>query len=553
MRLEGRTFAFVALGGVGEIGANFFLYHFDQRWLAVDCGLTFSDSSAPEFEILVPDPAFIADRRRALAGLIVTHAHEDHLGAVAWLWPQLECPVYATPFAAAILRRKLGERGLSGRVPLYVYEPGSTMELPPFSLRFIRMAHSTPEAQALAIRVAGCTVLHTGDWKLDPSPLVGPPTDEAALAGLGEQGVDVLICDSTNALVEGHSGSEAEVRRNLVALVRSLRGRVAVTCFATNVARIESIARAAVASGRALAVIGRAFRNVIAAAREVGYLADLPELVDEEHAGSLPDDAVLFLVAGSQGEPRSALSRIAADMHPNVALADGDTVIYSSRIIPGNERAIHRVQEALTRRGVRVMTERDHMVHVSGHPARDELSRLYSLVRPRHVVPMHGEWLHVTAHAELARSFGSVPHAIDNGDVLRLAPGPVEVVGHVGSGKLAVDGERLVPTSSEVFDARRRMLDSGLVVASIVADPAGRCLGRPVVSGPGVFDATMNGASETLAGELAAAVAALPAAVRRDDEALRDAARSALRSFLRRLVGPKRPGVEVHVLRVGAQ
>lgn len=550
MRLDSGCFAFVPLGGVGEIGANFYLYHFDGRWLAVDCGLTFGDTSTPEFEILVPDPGFIAERRKQLVGLVITHAHEDHLGAVAWLWPQLECPVHATPFAAAILRRKLGERGLAGRVPLLVYEPGGRLELPPFSLRFIRMAHSTPEAQAVAIRVPGRTVLHTGDWKLDPSPLVGPPTDEAALAALGQEGVDVLVCDSTNALVEGHSGSEAEVRRNLIALVRSLEGRVAITCFATNVARIESIARAAAASGRTLAVVGRAFRNVIAAAREVGYLSDLPELVDEEDAGSLPDDAVLFLVAGSQGEPRSALSRIAADTHPHVALGEGDTVIYSSRMIPGNERAIHRVQEALARRGVRVMTERDHMVHVSGHPARDELRRLYALVRPRHVVPMHGEWLHMTEHAELARSLGAVPHAIDNGDVLRLSPEPVEVIDHVAHGKLAVDGERLVPSSSEVFDARRRMLDSGLVVASLVADSAGRFLGRPVVSAPGVFDVTMNGAAASLADELAAAVASLPLAVRRDDDALREAARGALRSLLRRLVGPKRPAVEVHVLRV---
>lgn len=551
MRIDPTTFAFVPLGGIGEIGANFYLYHCNERWLAVDCGLTFGDTSTPEFEILVPDPAFIAERRKRLVGLVITHAHEDHLGAVAWLWPRLECPVYATPLAAAILRRKLGERGLAGRVPLHVYQPGGSLELDPFSLRFIRMAHSTPEAQAIVIRVAGCTVLHTGDWKLDPAPLVGPPTDEAALGALGEQGVDVLVCDSTNALVEGHSGSEAEVRRNLIALVRSLRGRVALTCFATNVARIESIAQAAVSSGRALAVVGRAFHNVIAAAREVGYLADLPELVDEEDAGSLPDDAVLFLVAGSQGEPRSALSRIAFDTHPHVALGEGDAVIYSSRMIPGNERAIHRVQVALARRGVRVMTERDHMVHVSGHPARDELRRLYALVRPRHVVPMHGEWLHMTEHAELACGFGAVAHAIDNGDVLRLSPGPVEVIDHVACGKLAVDGDRLVPTSSELFHARRRMLDSGLVVASIVADSAGRCLARPVVSAPGVFDATMNGVATRLADELAAAVASLPVAVRRDDDAFREAARGALRSLLRPLVGPKRPSVDVHLLRVG--
>lgn len=549
MTLGTDELAFVPLGGTGEIGANMTLYHAAGTWLAVDCGLAFGDPTSPEIEIMVPDPSFIADRRRRLRALVITHAHEDHLGAVAWLWPQLECEVFATPFAAAVLRRKLAERSLIGRVPLHVYEPGGTLDLAPFSLRFIQMAHSTPEAQAVAIRVPQGLVLHTGDWKLDPAPMVGPPTDEATLAALGEEGVDVLVCDSTNAMVEGDSGSEAEVRRNLAALIRGLSGRVAVTCFATNVARIEAIARAAQASGRTLAIVGRAFRNIVAAAREVGYLADLPDVIDEEHAGSLPDDAVLLLVAGSQGEPRSALSRIAADTHPHIALGEGDTVIYSSRMIPGNERAIHRVQEAFARRGVRVMTEKDHMVHVSGHPARDELRRLYNLVRPRHVVPVHGEWQHMAEHAALARELGVTPHLLENGDVLRLAPGPVAVIDHVPVGKLAVDGERLVPTTSPLFAERRRMLDHGLVVASLAADRNGRLLGRPVLSAPGVFEPA-NGAGQDLAEDLHDAVAALPAPVRRDDDALREAARGALRGLLRRHVGPKRPGIEVHIVRI---
>ncbi|MFQ3623797.1 MAG: ribonuclease J [Acetobacteraceae bacterium] len=551
MTLGADEFAFVPLGGTGEIGANLNLYHAAGAWLAVDCGLAFGDPTSPEIEIMVPDPGFIADRRRRLRALVVTHAHEDHLGAVAWLWPQLECEVFATPFAAAVLRRKLAERGLLGRVPLHVYEPGGTLDLAPFALRFIRMAHSTPEAQAVAIRVPQGLVLHTGDWKLDPNPMVGPPTDEASLAALGGEGVDVLVCDSTNAMVEGHSGSEADVRRNLAALIRGLSGRVAVTCFATNVARIEAIARAAQASGRTLAIVGRAFRNIVVAAREAGYLGGLPEFVDEEDAGSLPDDAVLFLVAGSQGEPRSALSRIAADTHPHIALGEGDTVIYSSRMIPGNERAIHRVQEALARRGVRVMTEKDHMVHVSGHPARDELRRLYGLVRPRHVVPVHGEWQHMAEHAALARELGVTPHVLENGDVLRLAPAPVVVIDHAPVGKLAVDGERLVPTSSALFAERRRMLDHGLVVASLAADPAGRFLGRPVLSGPGVFDSATNGLADELADDLNDAVAALPPQVRRDDDALREAVRGVLRGLLRRALGPKRPGIEVHVVRIG--
>lgn len=550
MSLARDAFAFLPLGGAGEIGMNLSLYHADGAWLAIDCGIGFGDAAAPEVEIMVPDAGFLADRKRDLRGLVLTHAHEDHLGAVAWLWPALECPVYATSFAAAVLRRKLAERGLAGRVPVLPIAAGGSLDLEPFRLRFIHMAHSIPEALAVAIRTRHGLALHTGDWKLDPHPLIGPPTDEAALAALGAEGVDVMVCDSTNALVEGHSGSEAEVRRNLAALIRGLKGRVAVTCFASNVARIESIVLAAQGAGRSVALVGRAFRTIVAAAREAGYLADLPEFVAEEEAGCLPDDAVLFLVAGSQGEPRSALSRIAADAHPHVSLGEGDTVIYSSRVIPGNERAILRVQDQFARRGVRVMTERDHVVHVSGHPARDELRRLYALVRPKHVVPVHGEWRHLVEHADLARALGACPHLIEDGDVLRLAPAPVAVVDHAPAGKLAVDGDRLLPIGGEVLAARRRMLEHGIVIASLVLDPAGRLVARPQLSAPGLFDAAANGAAEGLAQDLMAAVAELPATVRRDDAALAEAAREALRGLVRRALWQKRPGIEVHVIRV---
>lgn len=551
MTLARDDLAFLPLGGTGEIGMNLNLYHADGAWLALDCGIGFGDAARPDIEIMVPDVGFLAERRRTLRALVITHAHEDHIGAIAWLWPALECPVYATPFAAAVLRRKLAERQLLGRVPLTTIGPGAELALDPFHLRFIPVAHSTPEAQAVAIRTRHGLVLHTGDWKLDPHPLVGPPTDETALAALGDEGVDVMVCDSTNAMVEGHSGSESDVRRNLGALIRRLKGRVAVTCFSTNVARIESIALAAESAGRSVAIVGRAFRNIVAAARETGYLATLPEFVEEDEAGYLPDDSVLFLVAGSQGEPRSALSRIAADTHPNVSLGEGDTVIYSSRVIPGNERAILRVQDQFARRGVAVMTERDHMVHVSGHPARDELRRMYALVRPRHVVPVHGEWRHMTEHAELARELGAIPHVIDDGDILRLGPGPVTVVDSAPAGKLAVDGDRLLPIGGEVLAARRRMLEHGMVVASLALDEAGRLLGQPRITGPGVFDPVANGASERIAAELMAAVAGLPAPVRRDDEAVAEAARGALRGLLRRALWQKRPGIEVHVMRIG--
>jgi ribonuclease J len=544
-----RGLVFLPLGGTGEIGMNLNLYGCDGAWLAIDCGIGFAESARPDIDTMVPDPGFIADRRDALVGLVITHAHEDHLGAVAWLWPRLECPVHATPFAAAVLRRKLAERGLLGQVTLHEFTPGAALSLAPFELRFIRMAHSIPEAQAVAIRTPHGLVLHTGDWKLDPDPLIGPRTDEAALAALGEEGVAAMVCDSTGAMVEGHSGSEADVRRNLAAIVRSLRGRVAFTCFSSNIARIESIALAAKAAGRSVALVGRSLRNMAAAARETGYLAGLPDFVDEEEAGYLPDDSVLFVCAGSQGEPRSALSRIAADTHPNVALGEGDTVIYSSRVIPGNERAILMVQDALARRGVTVMTEQDHMVHVSGHPARDELRRLYRLVKPRHAVPVHGEWRHMSEHAALAREMGATPWLIEDGDMLRLAPGAPEVIESVPAGRLAIDGARLLPADGAVLGERRRMLESGLVVASVALDRLGRIVGSPMVSAPGLFAEDETGPG-VLVRELGAAVAKLSPGVLRDDEQVREAAASALRSAARRAAPTKRPMVSVHVLRV---
>ena len=523
--------AFLPLGGTGEIGMNLNLYRCGGRWLAVDCGIGFGGTEYPEADIMLPDPAFIADRREQLLGLVITHAHEDHIGAVAHLWPSLRCPVYATPFAAAVLRRKLGEAGLVNQVRVNVVPPGGTIDLAPFKLRFIRLAHSIPEAQALVIDTPAGLLLHTGDWKLDPEPLIGPPTDEATLAELGDRGVLAMICDSTNAMVEGHSGSEAEVRQSLTALIRDLRGRVAVTCFASNVARIETIALAA-----------------RAAARECGYLKGLPPFLGEDDIDDVPDDNILILVTGSQGEPRSALSRIAQDNHPRVSLGEGDTVIFSSRMIPGNERAIGTVQDNLVRRGVHLMTDQDHLVHVSGHPARDELRRLYKLVRPRYAVPVHGEWRHLSAHAALAQEAGATPFLLEDGDVLSLSGNRPEITDSAPVGRLVLDGARLVPLKGEVMAARRRMLFNGVVVGSLAVDESGRLLGRPRVSAPGLFEPE-DSETDRVVNEFADALADLPAPLRRDDAALADAARAALRRALGRRL-QKRPLVDVHLLRV---
>ena len=540
--------AFLPLGGTGEIGMNLNLYRCGGRWLAVDCGIGFGGAELPEVDVMMPDPAFIAERRDRLVGLVITHAHEDHLGAVAWLWRSLRCPVYASPFAAAILRRKLAEVQLLNEVPLHVVPPGDTIDLPPFRLSQLRVAHSTPESQSLVIRTPAGTVLHTGDWKLDPDPMVGPPTDEAGFAALAEEGVLAMVCDSTNAMVEGHSGSEGDVRRSLTALIRDLRGRVVVTCFASNVARVESIALAARAAGRSVAVVGRSLRNLEAAARDTGYLRGIAPFLSEDEANDVPDDNLLILVTGSQGEPRSALARIAADTHPRIELGEGDTVVFSSRVIPGNERAIGTVQDALVRRGVRLMTDADHMIHVSGHPARDELRRLYRLVKPRYSVPVHGEWRHLAAHAALAQEAGVTPVLLEDGDILSLSPGVPEVVDSAPVGRLVLDGARLVPLQGGVMGARRRMLYNGIAIASLAVDEAGRLRGTPRVSAPGLYEAD-DAETGRIAGEMAEALADLPAPLRRDDAALQDAARSALRRALGRRL-QKRPLVDVHLLRV---
>jgi ribonuclease J len=540
--------AFLPLGGTGEIGMNLNLYRCNGKWLAVDCGIGFGGTENPEVEIMMPDPAFIAERRQDLVGLVITHAHEDHIGAVAHLWRQLRCPIYATPFAAAVLRRKLGEAQLQGEAKVTVIQPGGSFELPPYSLRFMPVTHSVPESQALAIRTPYGIILHTGDFKLDPAPMVGPPTDEDSFRALGDEGVLAMVCDSTNAMVEGHSGSESDVRTSMAAVIRGIKGRVAVTCFASNVARVESVALAAKAAGRQVALVGRSLRNLETAARDCGYLREVPEFLPEEDAGSVPDHNLLILVTGSQGEARSALARIASDNHRNISLGEGDTVVFSSRVIPGNERAIGTVQDNLVRRGVRLITADDEMVHVSGHPARDELRRLYGLVRPRYSVPVHGEWRHLSAHAELARETGAIPMMLEDGDILCLSGNRPEVIDSAPVGRLVLDGNRLVPMSGGVLAARRRMLFNGVVLASVAVDAAGALRGQPKLSAPGLFELD-DPEAERVIREFTAAFAELPAALRRDEAALPDAARAALRRALGRRL-QKRPLVDVHLLRV---
>lgn len=548
---EDQQLIFLPLGGVGEIGMNLALYGFAGKWLMVDLGISFGDETTPGVEVFMPDPSFIAERAEDLLAIVLTHGHEDHLGAVAHLWPRLRCPVYATPFTASLLKGKLHEAGLVSEVKVNIVKQGGTVQIGPFHIEMVRQTHSIPEPNSLAIRTPVGTILHTGDWKFDPQPMVGSKADTGRLESLGDAGILAVVGDSTNVFNKGSTGSESAVRESLIALFGSYQRRIAVACFATNVARVESIAVAAAAHGRHVALVGRSLWRIDQAARENGYLKDIPPFLTDHDAAHLPEDKVLFICTGSQGEPRAALSRIAANDHPHVTLRKGDVVIFSSRIIPGNEKEIFKLQNRLAGEGVEIVTEKDHFVHVSGHPGREDMTRLYRLVRPRIAVPVHGELRHLLEHAELAR-LCQVPEqlVVGNGDMVRLAPGPAEIVGQVQTGRLAVDGNRLVPLESAIMRDRNRMVHNGSAVVTVVFDRSGKMLGDPQVSAVGLLDPEHEAEEhEAVVDAVREAVAELSHAARRDDAATRESVRLAVRRHLKKSHG-KKPLTDVHLVRI---
>jgi len=543
---------FLPLGGCGEIGMNLNLYGHDGKWLMVDLGITFGNESTPGIDVIMPDPAFIVENRADLLGLVLTHAHEDHIGAVPYLWPRLRCPIYATPFTAAVLRRKLAEANLLGEAKITEIPMSGSFSLGPFEIELISITHSIPEPNAVVLRTPLGNILHTGDWKLDPDPVIGPITDEAALRRLGGEGVLAMVCDSTNVLVEGSSGSEAEVRQAMDELIGRYRHRVAVACFSSNVARIESVTKAGLAHGRHVGLVGRSLRRMVEAAQESGYLQDLPDFISEEDIGHLPRERVLMICTGSQGEPRSALARIARDEHPDVGLEPGDAAIFSSRIIPGNEHAIGELHNALIRRGVEIVTEKDHFVHVSGHPARDELAEMYRWVKPAIAVPVHGELRHLRAHVALAESCQVRQSVlVENGSILRLAPGTPEVIGQVASGRLGLDGTQLTAMGGPALKMRQRMAHNGTAVATIILDRAGRLQGEPLLTLHGLAAEPEDEEAAKLEAATAArqALAALPPGKRGDDPAVREVVRIAVRRSLNSRYG-KKPLTDVHLVRL---
>ncbi len=543
---------FLPLGGAGEIGLNLNLYGLDGRWMMVDLGISFADEALPGAEIVLPETSFIEAQRSALEGLVLTHAHEDHFGAVPYLWERLRCPIYCTAFTANVLQRKLEESDLApGELPIRVVDPGQRFNLGPFDCSLIHMTHSIPEANALAIRTPLGNILHTGDWKLDPTPLLGETTDVDSLKAFGEDGVLAMVGDSTNVLTPGTSGSEASVRDSMGKLVAKLPNRVVITTFASNVARLETAIKVGAAAGRQVCAVGRSMRRMLQVAGELGYMKDLPPLVDERTAANLPRDEVLWVATGCQGESRAAMARIAYGQHPSVKLEAGDTVIFSSKIIPGNERTLYNLHNSLVGHGIEVITEQDHFVHVTGHPCRDEVEQMYRWIKPRIAVPVHGEARHLHEHAAFARQLG-VAETVDvrNGDMVRLAPGKAEIVDEVPTSRLVLENDELIAAGDDLYRTRRRLSGHGTIMISAVLDFAGTLLATPQLSAFGAVDLQREaGLTETVKTNIEDAIEDMDDDDVRDDDRVRDTVRAAVRRSFS-LIRNRRPIIEVQITRL---
>ena len=544
---------FLPLGGSDEIGMNANLFHYQGRWLMVDLGISFPDDTMPGVDVVLPDLSFIEKRRECLDGLVITHGHEDHLGAIPYLWDKLRCPIYGTPFTLALVRGKLQEHMPGEKVPLISLPFNEQVLIGPFSVKMISLTHSIPDPAGLVLSVGGKTIFHTGDWKFDDNPQIGPVSDRSALQALGDAGVDIMIGDSTNAMVEGRTGSEQDAYDGLLEVIKGKKGRVAVTCFASNLARVHSLIRIGLETGRSPVLVGRALHRITEAARSCGYISDWPDLVSEDDFDLIPRENILLICTGSQGEPRSALSRIARSDHHKISLEKGDTVLFSSRQIPGNEVAISRVQDNLIRRGIEVITDDDAPIHVSGHPGREEMAEMYQLIRPRVAIPVHGTARHLRAHAELAM-LCQVNSAVipENGSVIRIEDEGATTLGKVSSGLLTIEGGEIISINGDVMRDRRRMLWNGSVSVSVVLSLDGNLAHPPIVQQTGLAEGFR---AEDYLAEASIRVEDAILGMRRenrfDDERVMDQASQAARGLAKAMF-QRRPLVQVHVLRVDA-
>jgi ribonuclease J len=543
----GNELLFLALGGSGEIGMNVNLYGTQGKWLMVDLGMTFADPTYPGVDLILPDLSFIEERKGDLVGIVLTHGHEDHIGAIPYLAADLGVPLYATPFTAALIAEKLKEEGLTEEVKVNIIEIGGDIRIGPFGIRFVPLAHSIPEGNALIVETPFGKVFHTGDWKLDEFPQIGNPADAAALTKVGDEGILALVCDSTNVFQEEASGSEGSVRADLDRVIGEAEGRVLVTTFASNAARLRTLGNVARDTGRQVCVAGRSLDRILRVARSVGYLLDFPETIDFEEAMQLPRREVMIIATGGQGENRAALARIAFDQH-KLSLTEGDLVVFSSKQIPGNEIAIGRIQNELAAKGIRMITDRQANVHVSGHPGRPELAAMYKWIRPEIIVPVHGELRHMAEHDRFARAQG-VPRGIvqKNGDLVRLAPDGPRKVGEERVGRLVLDGDVILPADGTTMNERRRISTAGVIGVAVPLDIAGKLAGDVQVVLEGV---PVEEDREAFIAEAVDAAEAAVRSIRGDHEGrLHEAIRLAVRRCATDWTG-KKPVVRVMIVRM---
>ena len=547
---------FLPLGGVGEIGMNLALYGFGpaskRDWIMVDCGVTFPGPDLPGVDLVLPDISFVEEHKKNLKAIIITHAHEDHYGALAELWPGLNVPVYASPFTAGMLEAKRSYEKSRAEIPVTIFKAGDTIEVGPFKVEAVAVNHSIPEPMSLVIRTPLGNVVHTGDWKIDYDPTLGPLTDETRFKQIGDEGVLAMMCDSTNAMREGVSASEKEVSASLEAIIESAEGRVAITTFSSNVGRIQSIAKAAERAGREVLLLGSSMKRVTDVARDCGLMEDIKPFIAEDEFGYIPRDKVVVILTGSQGESRAALAKLSRDEMRNVALASGDLVVFSSRTIPGNEKVVQDVCNGLVEQGVKIISGDDKLVHVSGHPRRNELLKMYELVRPKILVPVHGEAAHLTAQAELATGAGiEVVQQVRNGQILRLAPGPAAIVDEAPHGRVFKDG-KLVGDYDEVGIGERKKLSfAGHVSVNVLLDARYDFLGDPDVASYGLpaFDADGDDIDDSIYDSVLGAIESIPRGRRKDLDMLKEAVRRSVRAAVNDIWG-KKPVVTVFVTKI---
>ena len=486
--MKKEDFIFCPLGGSGEIGMNMNLFAYgkpeNRKWIIVDIGVTFADEAVPGIDLIYPDPGFIVDKKDDVLGIILTHAHEDHIGAIAHIWPKIKCNIYATPFTSVLVREKFKEKKIDITTHLKVVELNGKLDLPPFEIEFVTLTHSILEPNGLKINTPAGTILHTGDWKCDPDPLIGKKIDEEKLKKIGDDGVLAMICDSTNVFSMGRAGSEMDVRKNMLNLVQRLKKRIIVTSFASNVARMESVFYCAEKTGRQISLVGRSMHRIFKAAKECGYLKNVIEPTDARDAKNMPRDKIIYLCTGSQGEPMGAMTRISKQLHPDVFIEKGDAVVFSSKIIPGNEKKLYKLHNTLVKEEIEVISEENNFVHVSGHPNRDDLKDMYNWIKPNTVIPVHGEHRHMSEHINFAKEM-QVPNAIkvENGDIVKLYPCKIpEVFDKAPSGKLYLDGQVSVEEDAQSIKERRSLSENGILEVTLVVNSSSNSYKKPRIT-----------------------------------------------------------------------